>query len=178
MSIAHTERLAPTTPPRAGRTLDPNTLHHHMGRLCRAARALTGRREDADDLVQDTFVNVLAKPRVVHGGDDVAYLLTVLRNTFFSRQRARRRSPTLAPMPDEQLVEETRTAGRPEVVLVAGEVLRAVAALRKPHRDVLLAVDVAGLSYEEASRALGIPKGTVMSRLHRARAHVVALVDA
>src|SRR5262245_54082967 len=129
MSIAHTERLAKTAPPRAGRTLDPNTLPDHMGRLCRAARALTGRRDDADDLVQDTFVNLLAKPRVLHGGDDVGYLLTVLRNTFFSRERARRRSPMLAPMPDEHLLEETRTAGQPEATLEAGEVVRAVAAL-------------------------------------------------
>jgi RNA polymerase sigma-70 factor (ECF subfamily) len=176
MSIAYAEPLVTAGPPRAGRLLDPSTLGDHMGRLCRAARALTGRREDAEDLVQDTFVKVLAKPRVLRGDDDVGYLLTVLRNTFFSQQRARSRRPAPVALPEGSALEARTTAGRPDAMVEAGEVYRAVAALPPAQRKVLLAVDLVGLSYEEAARSLGIPTGTVMSRLHRARAQVAALV--
>jgi RNA polymerase sigma-70 factor (ECF subfamily) len=159
------------------RTLDPATLGDHVDRLYRAAWALTGRREDAEDLVQETFARVLARPRLLRVDDDLGYLLTVLRNTFFNQQRTRSRRPATVAMPDEPTYEEPRTSGRPEAMIEASEVYAAVAALPPAQRDVLVAVDVAGLSYEEAARSLGIPKGSVMSRLHRARAQVVRAVD-
>jgi RNA polymerase sigma-70 factor, ECF subfamily len=168
------------SPARSGgqaRTLDPDRLGDHVDRLYRAAWALTGRREDAEDLVQETFVKVLARPRILHGADDLGYLLTVMRNAYFSQKRTQKRRPTTVAMPEEPTYEEPRADGRPEAMLEAGEVYAAVAALPESYRVVLVAVDVAGLSYEEAARSLGIPKGTVMSRLHRARAQVVRRVD-
>src|SRR3712207_1707653 len=69
------------------RPLDPSTLGDHVDRLFRAAWALCGKREDAEDLVQETYARVLAKPRLLRGGDDLGYLLRVMHNTFVSRHR-------------------------------------------------------------------------------------------
>ncbi len=81
--------------PADGRILDPSTLGDHIDRLFRAAWALSGSRADAEDLVQETFALVLAKPRRIRNEDDIGYLLSVLRNTFISSRRAaaRRLSP-------------------------------------------------------------------------------------
>ena len=72
------------------RVLDPAALGDHVDRLYRAAWAMCGSREDAEDLVQDTFARVLAKPRLIRNDDDLGYLLRVLRNTFVSRTARRR----------------------------------------------------------------------------------------
>jgi RNA polymerase sigma-70 factor, ECF subfamily len=70
------------------RTLDPSTLGDHIDRLFRAAWALSGSRAEAEDLVQETFARVLAKPRQVRNADDLGYLLQALRNTFISSRRS------------------------------------------------------------------------------------------
>src|SRR6476646_2671170 len=75
------------------RQLDPAALGDHVDRLYRAAWALCGSREDAEDLVQETFAKVLVKPRFLRNDDDLGYLLRVLRNTFVSRHRATMRRP-------------------------------------------------------------------------------------
>src|SRR5215218_10924106 len=67
------------------RLLDPSALGDHVDRLFRAAWALCGKREDAEDLVQETFARVLAKPRFIRNDDDIGYLLSVLRNTHANR---------------------------------------------------------------------------------------------
>jgi len=79
---------ASATVPAASRSLDPAHLADHLDRLYRAAWASCGSREDAEDLVQDTYARVLAKPRLLRRDDDLAYLLRVLRNTHVSRLRA------------------------------------------------------------------------------------------
>src|SRR5437588_9169674 len=83
------------------RQLDPEGLGDHVDRLYRAAWALCGSREDAEDLVQETFAKVLRKPRFLRSEDDVGYLLRALRNTFVSQRRAAASRPQTAPMPDE-----------------------------------------------------------------------------
>src|SRR4051794_23152946 len=91
------------------RVLDPAGLGDHVDRLYRAAWALCGSREDAEDLVQDTFARVLAKPRLLRNDDDLGYLLRVLRNTFVSRHRANSRRPATTPMPDQfERVDQAR----------------------------------------------------------------------
>jgi RNA polymerase sigma-70 factor (ECF subfamily) len=153
--------------------LDPATLGDHFDRLYRAAWALCGTREDAEDLVQDTYARVLKRPRIVRGDDDVGYLVRVLRNTFISSRRAASRRPVKAPPPPEDLeLADERGGLEPPAAVEAREVYAAIADLPDDFRDVLVAVDVAGLSYAEAARALRVREGTVTSRLYRARAQV------
>jgi RNA polymerase sigma-70 factor, ECF subfamily len=154
------------------RMLDPNTLGDHIDRLFRAAWALSGSRADAEDLVQETFARVLAKPRRIRNDDDLGYLLRVLRNTFISSRRAAARR--LAPEAFDEDFEPVDPApsSRPERVAETREVFAAIAELSEPFRDALVAVDVAGLSYAEAAELLGTKEATITSRLFRARAQV------
>jgi RNA polymerase sigma-70 factor (ECF subfamily) len=154
------------------RVLDPAGLGDHVDRLYRAAWAMCGSREDAEDLVQDTFARVLAKPRLLRNDDDLGYLLRVLRNTFVSRHRANSRRPATTPMPEQFEPVDHNAATRPEAAASAREVFAHIAALPEAFRDALVAVDVVGLSYAEAARALGTREATITSRLYRARAQV------
>ena len=159
------------------RQLDPARLGDHVDRLYRAAWALCGSREDAEDLVQETYARVLARPRLLRSEDDLGYLLRALRNTFLTQKRTERRRLRLDPLPDELDAVADPHAREPDAVLEAGEVYTAISELSDEFRDVLVAVDVTGLSYEETARALRIPKGTVMSRLYRARQQVVRRIE-
>ncbi len=159
------------------RTLDPARLGDHLDRLYRAAWAFCGSRADAEDLVQETYVRVLARPRLLRHEDDLGYLLRALRNTFLNQRRNESRRVRSDPLPDELDVIADPHAAQPHAVLEAAEVYAAVAELPDDFRDVLVAVDIAGLSYKEAARALRIREGTVMSRLYRARQQVVRRVE-
>jgi len=159
------------------RTLDPARLGDHLDRLYRSAWALTGSREDAEDLVQETYARVLARPRLLRNEDDLGYLLRALRNTFFSRLKTERRRLRPGPLPEQlDLVADPR-ARDPQAAVEAAELYAAVSALPEDFRDVLVAVDITGLSYKETARALRIREGTVMSRLYRARRLVVRRVE-
>jgi RNA polymerase sigma-70 factor (ECF subfamily) len=161
-----------------GRPLNPARVGDHVDRLYRAAWALCGSREDAEDLVQETYARVLARPRLLRNEDDLGYLLRSLRNTFLNQKRTESRRLRTGPLPEQfDLVADPR-ALRPEAALEAGELYAAVAGLPGDFRDVLVAVDIAGLSYKEAARALRIREGTVMSRLYRARQQVVRTLGA
>ena len=162
---------------RMERTLDPARLGDHLDRLYRAAWALCGSREDAEDLVQETYARVLARPRVLRRDDDLGYLLRVLRNTFLNQRRSESRRVRAGPLPDTLDVVADPHARQPDAALEAGELYGAIAALPDDFRDVLVAVDVTGLSYKEAARALRIREGTVMSRLYRARQQVVRRIE-
>ncbi|HYF26733.1 MAG TPA: RNA polymerase sigma factor [Baekduia sp.] len=158
--------------------LQAAALGDHVDRLYRAAWALCGRREDAEDLVQETFARVLAKPREIATDDPLPYLLGVLRNTFRSSLRTRERRPQTAPLEEDEQRAAAPASSSPVAVLAAREVFAAIAALPDDFRDVLVAVDVTGLSYEEAAGALDVPVGTIMSRLYRARGRVAEAVGA
>ncbi len=157
--------------------LDPQRASDHIDRLFRAAWALCGSREDAEDLVQETYARVLAKPRFLRSEDDLGYLLRTLRNTFLNQKRTQSRRLRTATLPEELDVIADPRSPDPAAAVEAGEVYAAVAELPADYRDVLVAVDVTGLSYKEAARSLRIPEGTVMSRLYRARQQVVRLVE-
>ena len=158
----------------SARVLDPAGLGDHVDRLYRAAWALCGSREDAEDLVQDTFARVLAKPRLIRNDDDLGYLLRVLRNTFVSRHRANTRRPVTAPMPDQFEPVDHNVGTRPEAAAAAREVFAHIAALPDVFRDALVAVDVVGLSYAEAAlrwaRARPRSRAGSIAREHRWRA--------
>lgn len=156
------------------RLLDPERLGDHVDRLFRAAWAMCGRREDAEDLVQETYAQVLARPRRLRRDDDLAYLLRALRNTYASRLRTRDRRPAEVSLEAVAEPADPRATWRPGASLEVHTLFAAIAALPEPFREALVLVDVAGLSYREAGTALGIPEATVTTRLHRARRRVAA----
>jgi len=159
------------------RTLDPARLGDHLDRLYRAAWALCGSREEAEDLVQETYARVLARPRVLRREDDLGYLLRALRNTFFNQRRSASRRLRADPLPDTLDVVADPHARQPDAAFEARELYGAIAALPDDFRDVIVAVDVTGLSYKEAAKALRVREGTIMSRLYRARQQVVRRIE-
>ena len=157
--------------------LEPEALGDHLDRLYRAAWALCGSREDAEDLVQETYTRVLAKRRTIGRKEDtLPYLLAVLRNTYVSSLRKRDRRPRTAPLEDSEDRLAASSAASPTTQLAAREVFSAIAALPEDQRDALAAVDVAGLSYQEAANTLEVPVGTIMSRLYRGRNRVAQVI--
>jgi RNA polymerase sigma-70 factor (ECF subfamily) len=154
------------------RQLDPEALGDHIDRLYRAARGLCGSREEAEDLVQETFTRVLQKPRILRSEDDLGYLLRVLRNTFISTRRTAARRPQTTATPDALEFVEDPTAVQPEARIEAAELYGAIAALPPDFRDAVVAIDVMGLSYREAARALRVREATITTRVHRGRQRI------
>lgn len=150
------------------RRLDPQTLGQHLDALYRAAWGMCGSREDAEDLVQETFVRVLARPRLIRD-DERAYLMRTLRNTFATRLRTNSRRPQTASTLDDVQAPEHRPGLQPGAALEMSELMDAIAQLPEDFRMALVAVDILGLSYGEAARALDAREATITTRLYRAR---------
>ena len=158
------------------RRLDPDSLGPHTARLYRAAYGLCGSAQDAEDLVQDTFERVLRRPRFLRRDEDLAYLLRVLRNTWISSRRSKR-DVVITPAGEE--IDEVQAPTDPIAQSIEGAaVYEALQQLTQPLREALVAVDVLGLSYREAARALGTKEGTIMSRLHRGRGQIAERLEA
>jgi RNA polymerase sigma-70 factor, ECF subfamily len=141
---------------------------------------MCGSRDLAEELVQETYVKVLSRPRLLRRDDDLGYLVKALRNTWYSHlrdERVRRASTDSGEQAPDELAART-SAGDPETALEAGEVLDALAELPREFREAVAAVDVAGLSYAQAARALGVRQGTIMSRVYRGREQVAQAVGA
>lgn len=144
--------------------------------LLRVALSMTAQRADAEDLVQDTLLRAWRSIDTFDGRHPRAWLLTVLRNAEVNRHRRRR--PELLDDPDATFERELHDGAQISAEdLVVGRTFdaavdRALAALPEAFRQVVLLVDVDGLTYAEAARVLDIPEGTVMSRLHRARRRI------
>ncbi|MGH2706083.1 MAG: RNA polymerase sigma factor [Actinomycetota bacterium] len=143
--------------------------------LFRVALALTRNRADAEDLVQDTVLRACRSIDRFDGRHPRAWLLTILRNAHINRNRRRRPEPisdperamrrpglSVAGLPEQEVVEAT----------FEGLVASAFLSLPEKYRRVVELVDIEGLRYLEAASLLGVPVGTVMSRLHRARARI------
>jgi RNA polymerase sigma factor (sigma-70 family) len=152
---------------------DAPSLVALIPRLRRYARALVGERAGADDLVQDTLERAWSKLHLYrHGTDLRAWLFTVMHNVHVNQVRAAR--PTAAL--DDEMPELAQRAVQGDALLMR-DLERALAALPAAQREVLLLVALEDLSYEETARVLGIPIGTVMSRLARAREKVRTLMQ-
>jgi RNA polymerase sigma-70 factor (ECF subfamily) len=139
--------------------------------LRRYARALTRDAETADDLVQDTLVRALRSEHLFYGGDVRSWLYTILTNLNRNRLRSLARRPTLTSIEDN----DAPSSAGPE----AGgrDIDRALGMLVEEQRTVLLLVVLEGLSYREVAEVQGVPIGTVMSRLARARAQIKDFLD-
>jgi RNA polymerase sigma-70 factor (ECF subfamily) len=164
--------MAPEERMEGARQLDPEALGDHIDRLYRAARSLCGSREEAEDLVQETYVRVLQKPRFLRSDDDLGYLLRVLRNTFISMRRTASRRPQATAPPEALDYVEDRAAVQPQTQVELTEVYGAISELPPDFRDAVIAIDVVGLSYRQAARSLGVREATITTRLHRGRQRI------
>lgn len=132
------------------------------------AISLSGSYSLADDLVQDTLVKAWSHADSFQPGTNFrAWLVTILRNTYFSQYRKRARE---AQDSDGAIAGEIPVRGGQESRLVMSDVQKALNKLAPEHREILLMIGVAELSYEDAAQASGVAVGTVKSRLNRARA--------
>ncbi len=145
------------------------------------ARRLVGSREEAEDLMQETYARAFRSWRSYQPGTNLrAWLLRILTNLNIDRARARQRRPQTEPLEegdyflynrlagsggDQQPEEEERVLAR----LSQDGVVNALSEVPHDFRDVVVLVDIGGFAYAEAAQILDIPVGTVMSRLHRGR---------
>jgi RNA polymerase sigma-70 factor, ECF subfamily len=148
----------------------------YLDTLYRAALRLTRDPAQAEDLVQDTYVRALRYQHSYQAGTNMkAWLFAIMRNLFWDRFKGGR--PDDVSLDGDGEVSLYDTLRDPTAVpeadvlndIAAGEVVEAVETLPELHREVVLLVDVEGFSYKDAADVLGVPIGTVMSRLHRAR---------
>lgn len=152
--------------------------------LRRVARRLTRDEDEAEDLLQETAVRAHRFSESFREGTSLrAWLHRILRNTFASRYRKRRREREVVERAHiEGALAQARTPALEEPRVVAAslsdEVMGALESLPAEYRAVLTLVVVDGLSYRETADALGCPIGTVMSRLHRARAAMLTALTA
>jgi RNA polymerase sigma-70 factor (ECF subfamily) len=154
----------------APRLLEPARLPDHIDALYRAAYALSGSRHDAEDLVQETFAQVLKRPRFVRRDRELGYLLRALRNTHNSRHRTAGRRPVTVTLADDIAPPAAVPA------FDAREIMQAVAGTPAVYRDAVIAVDIVGMSYKEAARALRTREATLTTRLHRGRQHIARVL--
>ncbi len=154
-------------------TLPNPDLVAALPRLRRYARVLTGDINRADDLVQDTLARAWEKRRLWHAGTDLrAWLFTIMHNVHVNQYAVRRRRHA-----ESSLDGDDGTADSWEISVRAtqsdrvelAEVLAQIGQLPMEQREVLILAAVEELRYEEIARVQGVPIGTVMSRLNRAR---------
>jgi RNA polymerase sigma-70 factor (ECF subfamily) len=131
--------------------------------LRRYARALVGDREGADDLVQDTLERAVRKFHLWRPGDLRAWLFSIMHNVFVNQLKARKIAPDMEV--DDTFAAPTPGATRSDIL----DLTRALGTLAPEQREVVLLIALEDMSYADVSRALGIPMGTVMSRLSRGR---------
>src|SRR3954467_504208 len=159
-------------PPRPRPTLlCPEVAAEHRSRLLDVALSLCGSRTLAEDLTQETYARVLAKPRALREGAVFPYLVRSLRNVCKDYWRNEQRRPQVIGDldPEDPTLRNDR---HPENDVIAAEVYTALDRLPEDFRRVVKAVDMLGLSYAQAARSLRIPTGTVMSRLSRGRSQL------
>src|SRR5712692_2886239 len=132
----------------------------HLDTLYRGALRLTRDPDSAQDLVQEAYLRALRYQHSYQAGTNMkAWLFAIMRNLFWDRFKGSRKEDVSLDDVGEFVLDE----------LAASEVVAAVEKLPPLHREVVLLVDVEGFSYKDAAQTLGVPIGTVMSRLHRAR---------
>jgi RNA polymerase sigma-70 factor (ECF subfamily) len=155
---------------------DPGPLiEPHIPALRRYAFALLRDRDRADDLVQDTLERALSRWLLRRPDGDVrAWLFTILRNLHVSHWRRDRRHRATIEVDEAAM---PAVAARQEAALEVHDVLSALDQLPEEQKSLLLLVGVEDFSYDDAARILGMPIGTVMSRLSRARQKLRSVVE-
>ena len=144
--------------------MDYNQIVPFIPNLRRYARALVGDRDAADDLVQDTLERAVRKFHLWRPGDLRAWLFSIMHNVFVNQIKARKNAPHL-DIEEHMVAAHIPSATSVDVL----DMHRALLDLVPEQREVVLLVALEDMSYADVSRALGIPIGTVMSRLSRGR---------
>ena len=153
--------------------MDSHQILEHIPRLRRYARALLGDRYAADDLVQDTLERAWSKFHLWRPGSDLrAWLFAIMHNVFVNQVRSKR-SEIEKTMEEFPVVAVRATQSDS---LEIADVERSLRALPDEQLEVLLLVALEEMTYDEVSKALAIPIGTVMSRLSRARERMRRLI--
>ena len=143
--------------------------------LRRYARGLTGSKDAADDLVQDALERAWKRVALwQRRGDLRAWLFSILHNVFIDQLRSKRASPEES-MGEEEISAPVRATQTD--MLEVGDLDRALSRLPPDQREVLLLVAVEQMTYDQVGAALGVPLGTVMSRLSRARERLRAVLE-
>ena len=151
-------------------------IAEQIPRLRRYARALVGGRAQADDLVQDTLERGWARRHLWRRGSDPrAWLFTIMHNLHVNQVRSRVRAPGLTPLEDNAPEHAWRPAA--EEALIVRDLARALEQLPPEYRETVLLIGLEQMSYQEAAEVLGVPVGTVMSRLARGRERLRALMS-
>ena len=153
-------------------------IEHYLDRLYGYALSLTGDPQDAMDLVQECAARALAARRVPEDTSAYrAWLFRIMRNLFVDGIRKQRHEPQATADMDE--ASANPAVWRCESELISSLTVRmGLRKLSADHRDIISLVDIAGLSYAETAVSLGIPEGTVMSRLSRARRMLLEHISA
>lgn len=148
----------------------------HLDTLYRGALRLTRDPDSAQDLVQESYLRAIRYQHSYQPGTNMkAWLFAIMRNLFWDRFKGSHKDDvSLDDVGEFVLYDKLKDEGaKPETdvldKLAATEVVSAIEKLPPLHREVVLLVDVEGMAYKDAAQALGVPIGTVMSRLHRAR---------
>ena len=153
-------------------------IEPYLDRLFGFALTLADRREEAEDLVQDCVVRALAARRVPR--DEAAYrawLFTIVRNAFLDQTRKRGQLSLDDDDSQATSVDWTVLSGDEQRMVNVLTVRAGMSRLKLRQREIIAMVDIAGFSYAEAACQLGIPVGTVMSRLSRARHALLLQID-
>ena len=143
----------------------------HLDAAYNLARWLVNNDQDAEDVVQDAAIRAFDSLQTFRGTDGKSWFLTVVRNTSLNRIRQRNSTQTVE-LETEELIADPRQATLEEQVIRAwqGEAVRcAVAALPVPFREIVVLRELENMSYKQIADVTGLPIGTVMSRLARAR---------
>jgi RNA polymerase sigma-70 factor (ECF subfamily) len=156
----------------------------HLSDALALARWLTKNRADAEDIVQEACLRAFRSLDRLNGGNPRAWLLTIVRNTAFTWLE-KNRTVEIIPIENAAVLSfldrSADTGPTPEAELIAKadatELEAAIAALPVEFRETLVLRDIHGLDYREIARVVGVPVGTVMSRLARARRQLIAAID-
>jgi RNA polymerase sigma factor (sigma-70 family) len=147
-----------------------------LPRLRRHALYLCYNHADADDLVQDCLEAALSKKGSLQDPAKLrSWLLSILNNLFLMRLRSNARRGQMLQI--EDFADSLAASASPEDRQTARDLARAMAKLSAEHRQILLLLNVEGYGYRQVADTLGIPIGTVMSRLARARRRLRALLE-
>ncbi len=148
------------------------TVLPHLNAAHNLARWLVRREQDAEDIVQEAFLRAYRFFSGFHGGDARAWLLQIVRNTSYTWLRQNRPNEGAAEF-DEEMHSDTQTQVNPETLAIESadreRLARALEELPRNFREVLVLRELEGCSYKEIAEITGVPIGTVMSSLSRAR---------